>query len=556
MTFLHPLALVGLAAAAIPLLLHLFQRRTPPEAVFPAVRYLAEAERRTARRLRLRHRVLLLLRTALIIALVVAAARPLVSAGRGGSDHAPTALVVILDNSPSAGATGGGRLALDRLRVTASASLAAAGSGDRLFLMLADGVVRGGTRQQLRAIVDSVRPAAVRLDLVEAVSRAARIALAEPLREREVHVLSDLQASALADGHASVPDGVVLLTLAPTASVANRGIAAAEVRDGSVAVSVAGTPGATAGAVTLAVGGRDVARALASPGEQVALALPVLAPGWWTAEVRLAADELRADDVRAVPWRVAPPVRVGATPEAGPFVAAALEVLRQGGRVADGGDVRIGAAPAPGAVVLPPADAALLGATNRALAAAGVGWRFGTLGTPGVLGDSAGLGVTGVAVRRRHALLGAGGDVLATVNGEPWLVRAAGLLVLASRLDTAWTALPVTPAFVPFMDRLVSGAARGEWPVRPVEGPAGVTFETRGADTVGAVVSGIDPRESDLTPAEAAAVRRALGVSPLTDARFAEARFGGGRRADLSTALLVLALLLAGIEVGVAWRTR
>jgi hypothetical protein len=106
------------------------------------------------------------------------------------------------------------------------------------------------------------------------------------------------------------------------------------------------------------------------------------------------------------------------------------------------------------------------------------------------------------------------------------------------------------------MDRLVSGAARGEWPVRPVEGPAGVTFETRGADTVGAVVSGIDPRESDLTPAEAAAVRRALGVSPLTDARFAEARFGGGRRADLSTALLVLALLLAGIEVGVAWRTR
>ena len=58
MTFLHPLALLGLAAAAIPLLLHLFQRRTPPEAEFPAVRYLAEAERRTARRLRLRHRLL------------------------------------------------------------------------------------------------------------------------------------------------------------------------------------------------------------------------------------------------------------------------------------------------------------------------------------------------------------------------------------------------------------------------------------------------------------------------------------------------------------------
>ena len=32
MIFLHPLALVALAAAAIPALLHLFQRRTPPEA--------------------------------------------------------------------------------------------------------------------------------------------------------------------------------------------------------------------------------------------------------------------------------------------------------------------------------------------------------------------------------------------------------------------------------------------------------------------------------------------------------------------------------------------
>ena len=40
MIFLHPLLLLGLAAAAIPALLHLFERRRPPEAVFPPVRYL------------------------------------------------------------------------------------------------------------------------------------------------------------------------------------------------------------------------------------------------------------------------------------------------------------------------------------------------------------------------------------------------------------------------------------------------------------------------------------------------------------------------------------
>src|SRR5256885_3476372 len=66
-TFLHPLALAGLAAAAIPALLHLLERRVPPEAEFPPLRYLSEAERQNARRLKLRHLLLLILRTALIV---------------------------------------------------------------------------------------------------------------------------------------------------------------------------------------------------------------------------------------------------------------------------------------------------------------------------------------------------------------------------------------------------------------------------------------------------------------------------------------------------------
>ena len=63
--------------------------------------------------------------------------------------------------------------ALDRLRVMARVSLAAAGDADRPFLVLADGVVRAGSRADLLAVLDSLGPAAVRLDLVEAVTRAA-----------------------------------------------------------------------------------------------------------------------------------------------------------------------------------------------------------------------------------------------------------------------------------------------------------------------------------------------------------------------------------------------
>src|SRR6184192_1995819 len=93
-TFLHPVVLVGLVAAAIPALLHLLERRVPPEAEFPPLRYLTEAERQSARRLKLRHLLLLLLRTALIAFVVLAAARPLFpTQASGGSLHEPTARV-------------------------------------------------------------------------------------------------------------------------------------------------------------------------------------------------------------------------------------------------------------------------------------------------------------------------------------------------------------------------------------------------------------------------------------------------------------------------------
>src|SRR3989454_9124375 len=120
-SFIPPLALLGLAAAAIPALLHLLQRRIPPELDFPPVRYLSAAERESARRLKLRHLLLLILRTALIVVIVLAAARPLVPL-RGGGAHQPTAAVIILDNSPSSGAIVDGGLVLDRLRVAARSS--------------------------------------------------------------------------------------------------------------------------------------------------------------------------------------------------------------------------------------------------------------------------------------------------------------------------------------------------------------------------------------------------------------------------------------------------
>ena len=85
-------------------------------------------------------------------------------------------------------------------------------------------------------------------------------------------------------------------------------------------------------------------------------------------------------------------------------------------------------------------------------------------------------------------------------------------------------------------------------------------FRTRGTDTVGATVFGPDPRESDLTPATPALVTTAFGgrdrVEVLSASALSAERFSGTRRADASAILLILALLLAAIELAVATRTR
>jgi len=273
-------------------------------------------------------------------------------------------------------------------------------------------------------------------------------------------------------------------------------------------------------------------------------------------------------------WRVAPPARVAAPPSAGggPFVGAALAVLEEGKRVrrGEGGtDVAIGDRPQAGtrvSVVVPPAEPALIGQVNRALAARGGRWRFAEAGTPGVIAGLAVPGISGVQVTRRYRIEAVTGDagrgpgndstVLATLNGEPWLVRDGTVLLLGSRLDTAWTALPATPAFVPFVDALVNRLARGEAPVSEVEGDPRVEFRTHGADTIGAMVYGLDPRESDLTPAPPALVRDVLGADVLDGTAFAAARFAGAGRHDASALLLVLALVFALVELGVATRTR
>lgn len=99
MTFLNPLVLFGLIAAAVPILIHLLQLKKLRQIEFSSIRFLKEIQHASARRVKLRDYLLLLLRTLAIASLVVAFARPaLKGIVRGNSK---TSAVIVVDDSPS-----------------------------------------------------------------------------------------------------------------------------------------------------------------------------------------------------------------------------------------------------------------------------------------------------------------------------------------------------------------------------------------------------------------------------------------------------------------------
>ena len=104
LAFLSPLFLVGAAAAAIPIAMHLFYRRAEPVVDFAAMRYLRRAPVEQSRRRRLRELVLLALRVTALVLLACAFARPFVSESVAAMNGDAT--MVLIDTSASLSAPG------------------------------------------------------------------------------------------------------------------------------------------------------------------------------------------------------------------------------------------------------------------------------------------------------------------------------------------------------------------------------------------------------------------------------------------------------------------
>jgi hypothetical protein len=136
MTFLNPLVLFGLVAAAIPILIHLLNLRKLKVVEFSSLRFLKELQKTRMRRLKLRQWLILLLRTLLIILLVLTFSRPALKGSFAslGGGHATSTVVILLDDSPSMGTRNDRGLLFDQAREAAAQMLNTASASDEVFL--------------------------------------------------------------------------------------------------------------------------------------------------------------------------------------------------------------------------------------------------------------------------------------------------------------------------------------------------------------------------------------------------------------------------------------
>ncbi|NBV24263.1 MAG: VWA domain-containing protein [Proteobacteria bacterium] len=209
MTFLNVILLGGMAAAAIPVLLHFFNRSRPRVVQWGAMHLLDAAFQAHTRRLKFERWLLLLVRCLIPVLLALCMARPVLTGMRALLGGAKTSLVILLDDSYSMSAGAGATSNFAQAKEAAGKLIEQAGSGSDVAVVL-----MGGTPRQLleAPTLDTVRvtKALTKLEanfgaanFPEALELAANVAAQMQHGLKECIVISDFQKVSFSEGEAA-----------------------------------------------------------------------------------------------------------------------------------------------------------------------------------------------------------------------------------------------------------------------------------------------------------------------------------------------------------------
>lgn len=202
MTFLNIGALFGLAAIAIPIVIHLLNQFQVKETKWAAMRFLRESIEKNSRRLQMEDILLLILRCLLVALLVLALSRPTYRSNASTSGSHQVAAVIIIDNSYSMGLTNGIQTSFQRAQTAAEQILAAFPSGSSSALYFAANSVQPVIAQPtydfnlLRAKIRQGKLTDRATDLSNALQLAiSTLKKHETGESKEIYLITDGQAN-------------------------------------------------------------------------------------------------------------------------------------------------------------------------------------------------------------------------------------------------------------------------------------------------------------------------------------------------------------------------
>lgn len=349
MSFLAPAFLAGLAAIAIPVIIHLINRERKVVVEFPSLMFLERIPYRSVRRQKIRHLLLLILRCVALALLVAAFARPFFERKQQAvSGTGARELVILLDRSSSMGYA-------DRWAKARDAAIKAArglSATDRATLVVfaGDASVASdpmATPERIVAAINATTLSAEGTRYAPALKLASQIIGASSLPRREVVLISDFQKVGWANrNEITFPKGTTVTPVdlggpvAPDVAVSQVTTSrdSAGDRDHVIVAARLINTGAAPRTVsaTLTVGGREVQTkqvlVAARGAQQVAFSSIAVPSGATKGAVRITPDSLPQNDVlsftiapdEAVPVLVVEPTNP--RPNQGLFLTRALAI--------------------------------------------------------------------------------------------------------------------------------------------------------------------------------------------------------------------------------------
>lgn len=226
MTLTEPLFLIGLVAAAIPVIVHLFNFRRYRKVYFSNVEQLEQIQTETRRQSTLRQLLIMFCRIMAIVFLVLAFARPVIPNRNSNAKSGANDISIYIDNSFSMESSNGSTNLLELATAKAREIVAAYGPTDRFQLITND--IEGRhfhwvAKDEILLLLDDIATSSASPTLSAMVRKQFDFLRTGSNANKQAFVISDFQ-STTADIDNLPDDSTISTTLVPLKAVSQNNI--------------------------------------------------------------------------------------------------------------------------------------------------------------------------------------------------------------------------------------------------------------------------------------------------------------------------------------------